>query len=196
MSKRTLLFSLILFLALVVSLWLIHRSLSQPAQKPVDVKKTPDAFMKDAVYMSFDEEGNLHNKISTKKMVHYAYDNMSNFIKPDIIFFASNRAPWYVSADNGQSKDGIDVVNLSNNVKIYEPASKTNHELTITTSNLIIFPKLKTVKTSEPITIIQPGTIVNAVGLNADLKKGEVVLLSHAQGIFETSNSSTNNELR
>lgn len=189
MSKRTFFFSFILFCALILSLWLIHHSFSSTVEKKINTKQTADAFMKNATYLSFDTDGKLHNKIYVIKMLHYPYEDTSNFFEPQIVFYTDKRAPWYVSANKGQSKNGIDTVHLWDNVKIHEPGSKQNNELNITTSSLIIFPKTKLVTTDQPITIIQPGTTVNAVGLHADLKKGEVILLSHAQGIFETASN-------
>jgi lipopolysaccharide export system protein LptC len=140
-----------------------------------------------AIYTRMDEQGLLASQIYTSKMTHYPHDDVSKFTDPRIIIFTQDRQPWNVTAEQGVSQHGITQVTLQNNVNVHQNAGPNNQELTLTTSSLTIFPETQTAYTNQPVTIIQPGTVINSVGLHADLKKGVVELLSKASGVYETT---------
>jgi lipopolysaccharide export system protein LptC len=187
MTKRTLILSTTLIGALIFSAWLIHKTTSEPSTLAQNLPDRPDAFMINATYLGMDENGNLHNQIYLPKMTHYIKNNTSEFTDPQIIIYGKNHEPWLITAKFGQSKFGVEEVQLWKNVKIHQPAGPKNRELTITTSSLTFFPKHQSASTDEAITIAQPGAVVNSVGLRANLNKGEVQLLSRAKGVYEAS---------
>lgn len=167
-------------LALLLSAKLINQLTDSKTPIAHNSKNNPDAFMVNAAYVSFDVTGKVHNQITMTKMTHLPANDMSEFTKPKIVIYDKDDQPWNIIADNGESQAGIEEVHLSNNVKVHQDAGKNNREITITTSHLTIFPQERIAITDQPITIIQPGEVINSVGLHADLKKSEVELLSKA----------------
>lgn len=184
MTKRSLLLSILLSVALTYSGWLILQSANNP-KNLTNQADTPDAFMINASYLRLDQDGNPHSRIYTPKMIHYAANDVSHFMSPHIIMYGKDDAPWDITSDKGNSESGVTQIHLHDNVKIHQPAGPNNNELTMTTTSLTIHPNTKTAETDQAVTIIQPGTVITSVGLQADLKKGEVDLLSQAKGIYE-----------
>lgn len=187
--QRTLYLSALLVVALAFSAWLIQEINSDATSTAHNLSDTPDSFMLKAIYTRTNEQGNLENQIYASKMTHYSQDDVSKFTDPQIIIFTQDRKPWNITAQQGVSLHGITQVTLQNNVKVHQSAGPNNQELTLTTSSLTIFPQQQTAQTDQPVKIIQPGTVINSVGLKADMKKGEVDLLSKARGVYETTTS-------
>lgn len=191
MSKKTFVLSLVLVSALAFSTWLIRKSITEEQTTAHNSTDTPDAFMVNATYVRMDQNGNIHNKIFVSRMEHYAANDTSDFTNPEVMIYGQDQMPWKVTANYGQSESGIEEVHLWDNVKIHQSAGTNNNELTITTNSLTIFPQEQSAATNQPITIAQPGTVVNSVGLKANLQKGEVQLLSQAKGTYKSGEQKT-----
>lgn len=187
MMQRTLYLSALLVMALAFSAWLIQQIGSENTAGTHNSNNTPDSFMVKAIYTRMNDLGQLSSRIYTSQVVHYPHDDVSNFKDPNIIVFTPDREPWNVTAQQGVSQHGVTQVTLKNNVRVHQNAGPNNQELTLTTNSLTIFPENQTAQTDQPVTIIQPGTLINSVGLRADLKKGVVELLSKARGVYETT---------
>lgn len=183
MSQRTFILITLLILALIFSVWLIHNMMGH-SHSSSTTANSPDAFMINATYLRTDINGNPRSRIHVSKMIHYQANDMSDFSNPEIFLYDTNHAPWHITATYGQSQSGIQQVHLWDNVVIHQAAGANNSEMNITTSSLIIFPETESASTDQPITITQPGAVVNSVGLRANLHKGEVQLLSRAHGVY------------
>ena len=55
------------------------------------------------------------------------------------------------------------------------------------TSQLYVFPDKQYAETDKPVTIEQPGSVINSVGLRAFMDTGKVELLSQARGTYEAN---------
>ena len=102
-------------------------------------------------------------------------------------FDDQNHVPWIITADNGQSQAGVSQVHLWGNVKLLQPPARNSHNMTMTTSSLIIFPEKQLAQTDQPVVITEPGTVINGVGLRANLNTGEIQLLSQARGVYKSN---------
>lgn len=188
MINKTFILSAVLICALFFSGWLIQQMNNNAMNATVNPPDTPDTFMEKATYVKLDQNGNLHSKIYVSKMKHYPSNDTSYFTTPRVIFYNQNHVPWDITANEGKSQSGVSQVFLWDNVKIHQPAGPNSHELTMTTTNLTIFPEKQFAQTDQPVTIIEPGSVINSVGLRANLNTGEVQLLSHARGVYEATN--------
>lgn len=190
MTRKTFIFSAILITAIIFSCWLIRESILSSNKPVTGQAETPDAFLVKAIYTKMDANGNLDSQISTPNVLHYAKNDISHFTNPYITIYSKDGdQPWIVTANSGQSYSGIAQVLLWDNVKIHEAPGPKNKELTMTTTSIVIYPKTQTTITNQPVTILQPGTVIHSVGLRANLKQGEVHLLSQAKGIYEAVNN-------
>lgn len=185
-SFRNFLFTLLLFAAVFGSWWLIKTSTNDHAKNsPASTQTTPDTFMKQVTYISTDAAGNLSSHLVASNLFHFEKNNSSTYSSPKFTIYVKSGEPWFVSAENGESFDGIHKIILKNKVYVHQNAGPHNNEFSMYTSELTILPKLNLAKTNQAVTIQQPGGTVHATGLTANLKTGEIKLISRAEGQYD-----------
>ena len=98
---------------------------------------------------------------------------------------------WNTTAKFGRSFFGDKKIWLWNHVVIHQTNKAGGDPTTMKTVFLTIFPHQQFAETNKPVVIIQPGTIVNSVGLRAHMQQGTIRLLSHARGEYVPPKPST-----
>lgn len=185
MSKRVSL-SLLLIVLVCLNTALMLRNVSHyRATSKQQLDHQPDAFMHNVSYSQYDDQGLLHSHLSTALIVHYPWENSSHFNHPNYLIYTDKRVPWRVVANQGKSQGGSRQVYLWDHVKIHESQQSMEPETTIVTRTLTIFPNRSFAEADKDVTITQPNSTVQAIGMTADLKHGIVHLLSHSRGIYE-----------
>lgn len=152
--------------------------------KPKVNPDLPDAFMENVTAVILDKMGKVTMKIVTPKMVHFAQEDTTNFIDPQLTLYHKSPTPWFIESKTAKAMHGIDKVVFKENVTIHRPADYSNPATVIKTTTLTVHPNEKTAETAEPITMIQPNTIMKAIGMQADMDSGNIKLLSQAQGEY------------
>ncbi len=144
----------------------------------------PDGYMINAVYQDYNDEGRLHALLKTPKMTHYPDNDTTQFLSPDVIMYTSQQIPWHITSEHGQSKQGADKVLLWGNVVIHQPNRPGSPETTIKTTQITVYPNEQYAQTKKAVSIKRPGSITNAIGLNANFKTGIFKLLSNSRGHY------------
>ncbi len=183
LTFRHFIISTLVLFAAALSCWSIIFSRQQT--DIVSAKQNePDAFMEDAIATMMNKEGKLALKIESPKMLHYAAGDTIHITQPHVTVFRQSPQPWYIDSDYATTTDGAQQIVFSNNVVILHLADTADPTTTMKTASLTVFPKKQTAQTSDPVTIIQPDTTVQAVGMLANLDNGTVQLLSQAKGDY------------
>lgn len=176
----------VLFLgSLFISSWLTH-SLSPASRESGQVVSlsTPDAFMTDAHYTEFDPSGNWKSSFDTPHLTHYQEQDTAVLQKPLLITKDDQQLTWVIKAQHAVSQNHGTILKLQDQVHVQRfDSEKKNLELT--TTQLTSYPKQRYLETHEPVTIIQPGSIMNSIGLAADMNNGNITLLSQAHGSYQ-----------
>lgn len=144
----------------------------------------PDAIMEGVTALFMDKQGKPTMRVETPRLVHFNENDATDFIDPKLTLYRKSPEPWYVTAKNARAIDGIDHVNFQDDVIIHHAADLHNPATVIKTSTLTVFPEKQIAETSDPITLVQPSTIVNATGMHADMTTGDIKLLSDARGEY------------
>ncbi len=144
----------------------------------------PDAYMENVNAVILDKLGKVTMKIVTPKMIHYAKDDTTDFIDPQITLYHKSPNPWFIASKTAKAWHGIDNLVFNTDVTIHHPADYNNPATLIKTTTLTVHPNERTAETAEPITMIQPNSIMKAVGMQADMDSGNIKLLSQAQGEY------------
>lgn len=179
--------NLLIIAALTIGIGLLIYH-ARPSAHAID-DSHPDAFMTDVDMIQMDKTGIPESRLKTPRMTHYTQDDKTKVSKPYILVTSDSGKPWEVSAEDGIATQGTHMINLSNNVQVYQAASKENPETTLLTSQLTLFPKRKFAHTDESVTIKQPGTLVTATGMRAFLDEERVQLLANVKEQHEPSNA-------
>ncbi len=177
--------TLSILLALGVSLWLMRQSLLSVDETNISQSTTPDAYMVNAKYTSFDAKGHWTSRIDAVRVTHYPDQDTALFESPKMIALANNASTWEVIADHGTSKQDMKVLYLLGHVVVDRIDAIQGKNLTLNTSALTTWPKQKFAQTDQPVIIIQPGSVVHAIGLTADMNTGDIHLLSQVHGTYQ-----------
>ena len=179
--------SLILIITACLSTFLMLNNNNRTIRpKKKQLARRPNAFMLNARYYEYDNQGLLHSRLTTSKVLHYLYKNSARFKNPTLMIYTAQHIPWYISAYYGESYHGTKSIHLWDHVVIHQPKQAQYPDTTITTSAMTIYPNQSSAETNQDVTIIRPNSIVQATGMKANLKKGNITLRSHARGVYET----------
>jgi len=85
---------------------------------------------------------------------------------------------WHLKADRGQVRDGGDDVALDGNVAVNGIAPGSELPLYLTTDNVRINTPTEFIETDAPVKLTMSGNELQAVGMEADLKAGNLRLKS------------------
>jgi len=192
-SKKTIFFTLALAVAIGFSCWLALNIAKNLLHESNVSTQNPDFFMHNVIYTQMDEDGNMRNQITAPSLVHYLDNDTSMFEKPHLLVFNVTQKLWDISADRGKSISFMGTIYLSDNVNIERMETPNDLGFTVKTTAMTVYPDSKTANTKEPVTILQNGSVVNAVGATADLAQGTVNLLSKVEGNYAPEKT-TNNE--
>lgn len=144
----------------------------------------PDAYMDDVIAIVMDKFGKPSMKIATPHLVHYAQNNTAHLMTPEIVLFRNSSVPWYIKAHYGKSSDGIETVDFWEKVTLFHPKDEANPDTWIKTNTLTIHPNQQTAFTNDIITLTQTNLLIQAIGMQANMKNGDIKLLSHARGEY------------
>lgn len=174
-----------IFLALSIGVMLSYHAKQAPLIKHTTLK--PDAFMENISALVLDKQGKPRMRIVSPKMVHYPKNDTTLLDQPELTLYRQSPQPWHVSARYAKATQGIEVLNFWEKVIIHRAADKNNPATLIKTASLIVHPNQQTAETADPITLIQPNTVIRATGMFADMNLGNIKLLSEARGEYATT---------
>ena len=179
--KLTSISLIVLFgLMLYVTLWLTQHNKVNTQRQP---QTQYDSFVINLKQTQFSKTGNIANHVTTPLLEHYPTTNHTTFTKPNMLVY-NDQHNWHITADHGVSQDNNQKIYLSGHVHINQPATKTTPITTITTTHLTVYPQTSIAKTDAFVTLTRPNTVIHGVGAIANMKSGNIKLLSKARGHY------------
>jgi lipopolysaccharide export system protein LptC len=175
---------IITLLGIMLSIWTTMLALHEDNESPNTTSSSADAFMQNVSAVFLDKEGKPSLKINTPEMIHYEKEDATLLTTPEITLYRKSPNPWYITAQYGKATAGIENVTFWQNVVLHHAADDHNPATVIKTATLTFHPHQKTAETTDPIVMEQPNLIVKSVGMLADMKTGNIKLLSHTQGEY------------
>jgi len=155
-----------------------------------DDKKTanqtllPDAFMENVVATTMDKYGKPKMKIVTPRLTHYAENDTTQLVSPELTLYRKSPTPWYITANHATATQGADLIHFKQDVVIHHAADSDHPATLIKTPSLTVHPSDQTAETDEFITMTQPNTLIKAIGMRANMNTGDIKLLSQAKGEY------------
>jgi lipopolysaccharide export system protein LptC len=173
-NKLQLSLILLLIIMAILTTWLITTSgnIVLPESKP----QNPDSLMTLVDAIKFSKTGQPHHIFKSAQLVNYLKNNMTKLKQPFYVFQNETESPWHICADRGKAYNGIDRIILNGHIKIQQLPGKNSRNLTLITDQMTFYPNRSFAETDRPVTIKQPGIIIHGIGLEVDLKTGNVKL--------------------
>lgn len=170
-----------------ISFWFIFTSKSIKFIK--DSSLNPDSYMIDFKVTQTNKTGQLENIFFADKAFNYTQQSKTTFNAPFIIHYVPNAPPWHITAKHGLALDNGDTIILTDHVKAKQLPGPNSRNATLTTSKLTYYPKKALAITHQPVVIEQPGSIIHSKGLQADLNKNVIKLISNVHGQYGKTGS-------
>lgn len=185
MTLKNTLLSLMIILTIGVAAWTtVSLFYHTRTVSTTSVAMVPDAYMEDVTATVYDKQGKPSLKIVTPKLVHYATDDTSQMMSPQLTIYRKSPQPWFISSHYAKSTHGADLVKFWDDVIIHHAADENNPATVIRTTSLDVRPNDQIAETKDVITLVQPNIEIKATGLFADLNSGDIKLLSNAKGEY------------
>ena len=123
--------------------------------------------------------------VSGPRLVRRGEDGSIFVSDPDYVMVDSEGHPWTGTSDSAWvNKDGS-LMQLEGRVDMRRTPSATVAPARITTSELTVRPKARTLETAAAAQITQPGSILRGTGLRGDLNSKVLELLADVHNTFE-----------
>lgn len=91
---------------------------------------------------------------------------------------------WNLKSDHGEVRADGDDIQLTGNVTVTGPAPDSGAPVTLTTASMRINTPTEFIETDAPVKLSWSGHLLDAVGFEADLKRGSLRLKSEIHGTF------------
>jgi LPS export ABC transporter protein LptC len=138
-----------------------------------------------------DVNGKLAWTLEGEKLEKYPNSLRSEVTNPKMNIKSSENSFWIIQARHALDPDSLfKTIYLTDNVIFNKYDSKEENEVNIQTTKAIIYPDQEIIETSEFATIITPNSKTTGNGVIADMKKGQVKILSNAKRLSNTDDRS------
>lgn len=138
-----------------------------------------------------DVNGELAWTLEGEKLEKYPNSLRSEVTNPKMNIKSSENSFWIIQARHALDPDSLfKTIYLTDNVIFNKYDSKEENEVNIQTTKAIIYPDQEIIETSEFATIITPNSKTTGNGVIADMKKGQVKILSNAKRLSNTDDRS------
>lgn len=145
-----------------------------------------DIVVTDLSVKEFNEQGQLIHSLSAPKLHHIPLDDKYVLEKPYIRIQQETQPQWTIYSRKAIAMHGNREITFQEHVRIQQAAQANSPAKLVKTEELTYFPATKMATTAKDILFKQAHNQVQARGMQADLSKNRVKLLSDAQGIYET----------
>lgn len=178
-------FTLILLAAASLSLWALWSQREKPLSGQASGR--PDYVLNDFEAVVLDKQGKESFTLRAPKLTRDPNIKTMDITTPLFLIppkEGSNGGPWEVRSQRGWVSAEADEVRLRGQVK----ADSTNAEgkpINIATEELNVFPDANKATSAVAINMVQPGTTMSGVGLEADLETKNVIIKSNYKARHE-----------
>lgn len=184
--ERPLFRLLALFLAaaaLVLLIWQGAEQQTGPHQQ--NTADEPESFADNAVYMAFDDKGQLTSELQSPRVEEFSHSNLAHMQQPRAkLYSKDSRVPWLLRADRGTYNLKSQVMRLDGQVAVTRPLPD-QPPAQLDTSHLTLDNARGIVHTDAPVTIKDVNGITRAVGMRAWVDKRVMELLSEVRGTYQ-----------
>lgn len=179
-------FILDLFLLCLVALtgWLIWSSSKYTSAATPKRQLTMDAFVKNVDTIQYTATGQKRYHLASPKVKHYKEDASAHVAQPIFDIYSADGEPWQITSDYALIIDDGEQINLVDNVVISGLHTKTHKNTRLTTPKATYYPSSNTAESSSDVTINQPGTNIDATGMETFFNEGNIKLLSNVKGSY------------
>jgi len=186
MSKRLLAISLFA-LALGWTWWLSRETDSGRTGPGPDRQASGriDYYLEELEVVAMSKEGVPMRSLKATHLSHDSVDDTTQLRSPQLQVFEPDSPRWEVQAEQGLVSGDGKLVLLSGGVEVRREATASHEPLELLTQRLRVRPEEDFAETDDPVTITRGPDRVDAVGMQAWMRKPvRIKLLAEAKGHY------------
>lgn len=172
---------------LAVTYWLDQQAQPETAFIDSNKRHTADAIVENIKATTLNQQGTPHFIMAAQQLVHYADDDTTILITPQLTVLAPERSDVRMTAQRGKVSNKGDMVELYNDVTVVRAANVSLSELQIHSDYLKIYPERELLQTNRAVTISDANNQLNAVGLEMDNRAQTLKLISQVKALHVLS---------
>lgn len=177
----------LIIIALVVAAvgyWNISPERFLDQEEAVQPPPSVDFFVENARSHQFEADGSLRHQLTAERVEHMQDTDTSLLFQPDLLIYRGEDQPWQVRSLRGEVGPEGRQVELIEQVEIEQTIAPDRFSR-LTTSRLTVFPDREYAETAQPVRIENADGLTTAIGMQAHVKEGRVLLLSNVRGQHE-----------
>lgn len=151
----------------------------------VNLSQSTDAFILHLEVQRFDENGHLVHHLETPEMQHIPAENTYFLKTPHIQIIQPGEPAWDIRSNQATAIHGGEHITFKDQVILHQNTGGHTQESTIKTEQLTYFQQEKLAISDQAVQFIQPGIIINSIGIRASLTNKRIQLLSKARALYE-----------
>jgi lipopolysaccharide export system protein LptC len=174
--------------------WILERWVAgPPAANDFVGPPVSDYILINSQVWSYDDTGALSFIMRSPHIDRRGFDEAMFLNTP--VFSIKSKKPgvpdWQGNAPHGEVNKSGTIVNLTGNVYMERPAYAQGPMATLCTSDVTGWPKENRMETAAPATMTQGATVMNGVGMRANLNENHLELLHDVHGTLYSSQLNT-----
>ncbi len=183
--RSTLIYNLILLMFATLTGGLLWSIMAPSHQKPSQLTDNYDAFATEIVSTKFSDLGVKKYELSSPRLNHYKTNNQTYVETPALYIYNSQNESWLITAQYATATQGKSVIEFVQHVDV-SGAGTVNHKNTqLLTEKISYYPDKNMANTRLPVTIVQPGSIIHATGMEVAFNAGTIALLGKINGSYD-----------
>ncbi len=170
------------------------------------ISREPDYQITNFHAVDLDETGRMRYELTASLLVHYLLPERAELTDPVMVFYRDSSAdqhannsttatnktpasvmvdPWQLTATRGRIADGGDRLDLEGDVRVTRlTGDDSSQQMQLETSRLTVFGKQEVATTDSAVFLSGDRAELHGVGMQIDLKKGQMHLLSRVRGYY------------
>lgn len=183
---------IILSIVLILILW-INSMLSQALNyNNVNLDpKVSNHFIKKFKMVETDPNGDISWTMKGDRLEKFPNSLRSEVINPIMNVHSTETEKWVIKAKHALDPDSLfKSIYLTEDVVFNKYDKNNNNEVRIITTEAAVYPDTEIIETTQFATIITPDSKTTGDGLIADMKNGQIKILSNAKRLSSTDKQS------
>ena len=149
----------------------------------------PDSFAEQVTITQFDRHGIITETLSTPYITQY--NKMAKLNKPSLLFYIPSKQPWQLTSTFAHYYEQH--IQFQDNVILYQSSDSHHPAFILKTDRLDYFPKQGIINTRSPVHFIQSGTQIHSNGMQFNIDKAQLTLLSKMEGFINATETIATN---
>ena len=185
MSKlRYILVFVIVLLITIFTRWLLT-SVEEPVQPgTAEALHNPDYFISNFNATLYDAKGKPSFKLIASHLEHFPDDDSMHIQNLQMEYTDTGNQKWLTSSKNGVAYKEIEVLHLSDNVKVIRDSTNPNNVITLYTNTLKMDSIKRVASTEDEVKIVGKNSTIVATGMLIELDAGKVTLNAKARAEY------------